>query len=77
MLSTIFTKKKGLNKKKVNILGLQINDLCYYNNHKDPFKVTETGFTNRGVFFVEIQNIKSGKSHIFTDSFPVLVDDIA
>jgi hypothetical protein len=60
MLATIFTKEKVLAKRKINVLQLQPNDICYYNNHKDPFRVTETGYTNRGVFFVEICNTKSG-----------------
>lgn len=75
MLSSIFKKKVSIVRKKVNVLSLKLNDMCYYNNHKEPFLVTETGQTKRGVFFVEIKNLKSGRSHIFTDYYPVLVEE--
>jgi hypothetical protein len=75
MLSSIFKKKPSAAKRKVNVMSLQLNDWCYYDNHKDPFMVTESGQTSRGVFFVEIKNLKSGKTHIFTDYFPVMIDE--
>jgi hypothetical protein len=72
MLGTIFKKKNQ--KMGVNILELKTGDICYYNQSKEPYKVTETGVTPRGVFYVEIQHLKSGKSHIFTDNYTVWVD---
>ncbi|MDX2302126.1 MAG: hypothetical protein NW226_04965 [Microscillaceae bacterium] len=70
-----FFKKRHPNKKEVNILDLHKDDICYYDNFKSPFKVIETGRTERGVYFVEIKNEKSGQSFIFVDNYRVKVEN--
>lgn len=74
---SIFSIFKGNSKQevevKVNILSLKQNDYCYYGNYKEPFKVIETGETNRGVYFVEIKSTRNSKSFIFTDNYYVNV----
>ena len=69
-----FFRKKNQDKKEVNILDLQKDDICYYDKFKTPFKVVETGKTERGVYFVEIKNEKSGHSYIFVDNYTVKVE---
>ena len=74
MLSMLLSKKKSTNYRKVNVLQLKPNDTCFYGGHSSPFTVTEVDYSNRGVFFVEIKNSRSGKSYLFTDSTFVLVE---
>ncbi len=61
--------------KRVNILDLEKDAICYYGEEKTPFRVVERGMTNRGVFFVEIRSLKSGKAHLFIDQYYVSVDE--
>ena len=67
-------KKKSSAYRKVNVLDLKPNDLCFYGGHSAPFTVVEATTSTRGVCFVEIKNEKSGKKYLFTDHTTVLVE---
>lgn len=70
----LFSKKKpSIRTKEVNVLSLQPDDLCYYGSYQSPFKVTDKGTTNRGVEYIEIKHLRSGKSHLFTDKYVVRI----
>ncbi|NJL15724.1 MAG: hypothetical protein HC913_23785 [Microscillaceae bacterium] len=74
-LSSLFRKKKVAAFKTISVLRLQPQDLCYYDHFSEPFEVSDVGLTQRSVFYVEIRHLRTGKTHLFTDDYPVKVSE--
>jgi|GEM_PF-2310865 hypothetical protein len=70
---SIFKNSVRQDLKKIDILKLQPNDVCYYEKFKEPFIVSEVATTGRGVFYVEITHTKTKRTFVFTDFYPVMV----
>lgn len=70
---SIFKKNTTSQLKKIDVMKLQPNDECFYDKFKDPFVVSEVATTNRGVFYVEISNLRTKRTFVFTDFYPVTV----
>lgn len=70
---SIFSRSPISQLRKIDVMKLQPNDVCYYDKFKDPFVVSEVATTSRGVFYVEISNPRTKRTFVFTDFYPVAV----
>ncbi len=69
-ITNFFLSKRPTTLKQVDVLSLKTDDICFL-ARPYPYVVSDAGMTFRGVRYVELKNLKTGKGHLFTSNYLV------